>query len=236
VRFWAWCNRANPAYPDIWFNFLKAWVDAQCSAGTYLTDPLPSGIQTYYCNDSVGRAWTCSTPIVLVFDPNEPVRFLPASHMFSVSPGSGASSFDWPTPATPWLAFDRNGNGTIDDGSELFGSSTPLQGGSTARNGFEALAEFDSNHDRFIDAADCSWDRLVIWRDGNGDGVSQPAELASVRGERLLGISISYELAPRCDALGNCERERAEFRWVDGSGLLRSGAVIDVYLRSQPDH
>jgi hypothetical protein len=232
-RFWAWCNRANPAYPDIWDNFLKGWVVDHCNGNTYLDDPDGNGYPSFLCKDSSGVTWSCTTPLVLVFEPNEPVRFLPASHSFAISPGEASLMVDWPTSATPWLAFDRNGNGTIDDGSELFGSSTALQAGGTARNGFEALAEYDSNHDRFVDSSDCAWSRLLIWRDINGDGVSQPAELSSADRERLIGISVSYQVAPRCDSQGNCERERAEFRWVDAAGTLRSGAAVDVYLRSE---
>jgi hypothetical protein len=233
AKFWAWCNRRNDAYPDIWDNYLKAWVDARCDGSSYLDDPDDNGYPSFICKDSGGRTWMCTTPLVVAFDPAQPVRFLPARHAFDVVPGSATSLLDWPTAVTPWLAFDRNGNGIIDDGSELFGSSTALQSGGRAHNGFEALAEFDSNHDGFVDPSDDAWSRLVVWRDVDGDGLSQPSELVSADRERLLGISLSYGLAPRCDALGNCERERAELRWVDASGDMQSGAAVDVYLRAQ---
>ncbi len=52
-----------------------------------------------------------------------------------------------------FLAIDRNGNGVIDNGSELFGTATRLRNGRLARNGFEALADLDDNHDGKIDDA-----------------------------------------------------------------------------------
>ena len=59
-------------------------------------------------------------------------------------------SYDWPMANTPWLALDRDGNGAIEDGSELFGSGTRLASGARARNGFEALRELDSNGDGVV--------------------------------------------------------------------------------------
>src|SRR5262249_54811465 len=87
---------------------------------------------------------------------------------------------DWPTAATPWLALDRNGNGRIDDGGELFGSATVLASGNFASNGFEALAELDSDGDGRITPHDARWGELVVWADANGDRASQASELTSL--------------------------------------------------------
>ena len=45
------------------------------------------------------------------------------------------------------LVWDRNANGRIDTGAELFGDFTPLPNGTLAPNGFAALAALDSNGD-----------------------------------------------------------------------------------------
>lgn len=79
----------------------------------------------------------------------------------------------WVGTADGVLALDRDNNGAIDDGSELFGSAT--------QDGFEALAAFDMNRDMRIDARDRHiWPRLRVWRDLDGDGRSAPAELLTM--------------------------------------------------------
>ncbi len=173
-----------------------------------------------------------STPLVLVFDG--------ARVEFSATPGGsfdlagdGAShATDWPTARTPWLAFDRDGNGRIDDGSELFGSMTRLATGLRARHGFEALAELDSNHDGAITADDEAFARLVLWADADGDRIARDGEQPTAASEGIVRIDLAYHTAsPHCTARGNCEIERATFVYRDATGALRTGEVVDVHLR-----
>jgi len=84
------------------------------------------------------------------------------------------------------LALDRNGDGVIDSGAELFGSGTTLADGNKATTGYQALGELDSNGDGTIDAKDAQFSNLRVWVDGNADGVSQADELKS-----LADLSIS---------------------------------------------
>jgi hypothetical protein len=174
---------------------------------------------------------TGSTPLVLSFD-SAPVTFTASEGAFDLT-GSMSTVTDWPTAKTPWLALDRNGNGSIDDGTELFGSASILNGGARAENGFIALAELDGNGDGKITAADAAFSSLVVWSDNDGDRLSSPGELAPISSFRLVSIDLAYSKVPRCDGRGNCEIERAGFRYVDGSGAERAGAVIDVHLQFQ---
>lgn len=84
-----------------------------------------------------------------------------------------------------FLALDRNGNGIIDSGKELFGD----QHG--AANGIEELRKFDDNHDGYIDSNDAVYDRLRLFVDQNGDGVSQSNELLSLQDESIARISLA---------------------------------------------
>jgi hypothetical protein len=228
-RFWAWCNRRNPAYPNIWDDYLRNWVTQHCDGTVRLLDVDGNGYDEYVCIASNGMMYTCETPLVLHLRPEAPVSLRPAAHSFRLGAGSPRH---WPTPSTPWLALDRDGSGAIEDGSELFGSATPLASGRLARHGFEALAELDDNGDGLIDERDRVWPHLVAWSDTDGDGFSQPDELTPLRSLGLVAISLAYEIAPRCDDHGNCERERSRVWWRDARGDLRVGAVIDLHLRT----
>jgi hypothetical protein len=148
--------------------------------------------------------------------------------------GTMSVATDWPTAKTPWLALDRDGNGRIDNGGELFGSATVLSNGKRPSNGFIALRELDDNGDGQLTPADAAFPRLLLWSDRDDDRTSTAGELASASSLKLLSIDLGYTAAaPRCDARGNCEIERATFRYVDDTGAARTGDVIDVHLKSQ---
>jgi hypothetical protein len=170
------------------------------------------------------------TPLVLAFR-GEAVQFNTAVVASFDLTGTMSVRTDWPTSTTPWLALDRNGNGRIDDGGELFGSATVLHTGEAASNGFVALAELDSNADGHIDANDEMWAQLLVWSDVDSDRVSAANELSSVAGRDLVAIDLDHVVDRRCDARGNCEVERGGFRYRDGRGRELIGAVVDVHLR-----
>jgi hypothetical protein len=172
-----------------------------------------------------------STPLVFSFD-DAPVRFSHAEGSFGVEPMKSVDT-DWPTAATPWLALDKNGNGRIDDGGELFGSATLLSDGTYAKNGFQALAELDENHDGVISAADSAFDSLVVWTDANQNRVADPGEVRSLRSMGVEAIELDYGKSPRCDARGNCEIETARFVYRSAFGQEKVGHVVDVHLAHQ---
>ena len=199
----------------------------------------PTGVQTCEGQPESQLAWsTCdapftsgSTPLVLSFD-GAPVGFLAGLRAFDLAATMSVVT-DWPTAATPWLALDRNGNGAIDDGRELFGSATVLRSGERAKNGFEALAELDSDGDGRITPEDAAWPSLRLWSDADGDRASSAGELAPLAARRILSIDLAYTSERRCDERGNCEVERASFLWADEAGVEHTGAIVDVHLRHQ---
>ena len=86
-----------------------------------------------------------------------------------------------------WLAFDRNADGTINNGSELFGNTTLLESGRPAQDGFVALAEFDSNKDGLVSEADVLFSGLILWTDLNRNGQSEPDELLRLMESPVMG-------------------------------------------------
>ena len=93
----------------------------------------------------------------------------------------------WVAGGDGLLVMDRNHDGAINDGLELFGEGTTLANGTKATNGYAALAEMDSNGDGHITSADArSFTELMVWVDGNSDGVSDASELRSLTS---LGIT-----------------------------------------------
>ena len=97
----------------------------------------------------------------------------------------------WVKPDDGWLVLDRNGNGTIDSGRELFGVDTLKSNNQLASSGFDALKDLDSNKDGKIDFADSVFANLRIWRDLNQDGISQAAELTTLSANSVTAIGVN---------------------------------------------
>lgn len=165
---------------------------------------------------------------------------------FHLSGPDPAVSFDIDADGTPdqiawtkagdddaFLCLDRNRNGVIDDGTELFGYATPLLSGRRARIGYDALAELDwpelgGNGDRKVDAGDAMFHSLCVWNDRNRDGVSQPGEIQPAAAAGVVSLDYAFRETEKHDSFGNLFRyvSRAEMR--NRQGRVRPWFTYDV--------
>ena len=136
-----------------------------------------------------------SDPLTLDLNADGVIATLPkGSGVFFDLDNSGfAENTAWFAPSEGVLVYDRNDNGRIDGGVELFGTETLLKDGSLAVNGFAALAEFDTNADGLVDKRDANFADLRVWQDRNSDGIAQKDELLSLTAAGVAAISLDYE-------------------------------------------
>jgi len=148
-----------------------------------------------------------------------------------------ANATGWIKPDDGFLVLDRNGDGLINNGTELFGDSTPLASGGNAADGFAALAQEDSNGDGVVNAQDANWANLRVWKDADSDGVTDEGELHSLESQGIAGLVVAKTENTTRLANGNQIADLGHFIRTDGSeGTLGqiTGGLADIDLADNP--
>ena len=132
-----------------------------------------------------------------------------------------------------FLCWDRNHNGVIDDGRELFGYATPLLSGRPAKVGYRALAELDGpelggNQDGKVDAHDAMFGELCAWIDGNRDGISQADEIHALDEVGVAALGYDYKTIRVSDQYGNLFRYTSSVEMRSGPSTVMSWPTYDV--------
>ena len=115
------------------------------------------------------------------------------------------------------LVYDRNGDGVVNNGGELFGDNTLLKNGERATNGYQVLAELDDNGDGKVDAADSAFAKLRVWRDLNQDGISQEGELLTLNEAKVKALNLANKNSDRDLGNGNSLAEEGTYTDSDGN-------------------
>jgi hypothetical protein len=149
---------------------------------------------------------------------------------FDLTATGQASQVGWVAGGDGLLAIDRNHDGQINSGAELFGNATTLANGSKAADGWAALAELDSNGDGMVDASDTVFADLRVWVDADHDGKTDAGELKSLQDAGITAVAVAHD-GSQTSQNGNLLSGAGSFVHADGS----LGAMTDVWFAIAPE-
>lgn len=119
--------------------------------------------QEYYKEDMELASFTMCDPLVINLD-TDAVQLQDQTFYFDIDADGEQDEISRLGAGSGYLALDKNEDGIINDGSELFGT--------VSGNGFADLAKYDEDGNGWIDENDGVWDKLKIWaKDENGNDV-----------------------------------------------------------------
>ena len=132
------------------------------------------------------------------------------------------------------LVWDKNGNGKIDNGTELFGVDFVKANGNKATSGFDALADLDTNKDGIFDNKDNKFNKIKVWQDKNQDGISQTAELKTLSHYGIKSIKLNAQANRVNLNNGNVQTDESVFNYLKKDGTTSTNKIANLGLASNP--
>ncbi|MFH0785826.1 MAG: hypothetical protein V2B20_28300, partial [Pseudomonadota bacterium] len=207
----------NPLYPE----------DFNPNQPMLPPPPTPEGAKDILPNTTFGPY----SPLILDLDADGvETRSVAEGIQFDLDNNGFRETVGWVGADDGLLALDKNGDGLITGGTELFGDQTILVSGGKAANGFSALADYDDNKDGRIDANDAVFSQLKVWRDLDADGVSDAGELIGLAETGVARLNLTITASSGKDAQGNDHRLVGSY--VDTGGANHT--MTDVWFTIDP--
>ena len=169
--------------------------------------------------ESIYCYWASPLAIDLNGDGVHTISLDNSNSTFSIRKLEQFEKSGWLSPQDGFIAIDSNNNGRIDDINELFGGRLG--------EGFAKLALLDTNQDGLINQLDDYFDKLLIWQDVNGDGISQPLELHTLSSLSISELSLKYNNDSFMLENGNIIGETSTATINNNST-----ALVDIYFQT----
>ena len=168
-----------------------------------------------------------TSPLILDLDGDGVETTSVANGIYFDHDGNGfAEKSGWVGKDDGLLVRDINGNGQIDNGTELFGNNSVLSNGQKAANGFEALKDLDSNNDGVFNNQDTAWNEVKVWKDSNQNGIVDEGELLTMEQANISGINLDYQTGSNEDLSGNAHKQTSTITKTDGT----TSTITDVWF------
>ncbi len=158
---------------------------------------------------SIGDARAQKDPLVLNFD-GTAAQLSSQRFKFDLDSDGQSESINSLAGGSGFLALDRNADGKINNGSELFGAKSG--------DGFAELATLDSDQNGWIDENDAAFNRLLVWsKDAAGKDQLLTLKQANVGAISLAHVATPFDVKDQSNALQGQIRSSGIFLKDDGS-------------------
>ncbi|HEX8640273.1 MAG TPA: VCBS domain-containing protein, partial [Allosphingosinicella sp.] len=174
------------------------------------------------------RTYGLAAPIILDLDGDgvETRSIKKSEARFDMDGDGDRDDTGWTGKGDGFLVIDRNGDGRIEGRSELSPS-----GAGAAAGGFGSLVQLDANRDGKLDSSDAGFASLSVWRDRNGNGITDRGELQTLAEHGIASIGLSaVPTRQSVDVGDNLITATASFTRADGS----VGALAEAALAYRP--